>query len=158
MAAGEADFEGDTVIDAFDPLEGGANFKLKIKTVKEKNGRSYPNYDECAFLGKGSLEVSDEEFEKIFNSLHDINQYIDPTNNKLFKETEYLQKRLDKVVGKTPVTETIDELDEDETTDTVEETVTETLTPKTSVTSKVEVDTEEDEEMDDADDYFDDLG
>ncbi len=124
MSAGQSDFEGEETLDAFDPLEGGANFKLKIKTVKDKNGNSYPNYDECAFMSKSALEVSDEEFEKIFETLYDINQYVDPTNKKLFKQKEYLEKRIGIVTGKTTVAQTVDDLDEtEEETEPEEETV-----------------------------------
>lgn len=58
-SAMKPEFEGDEAIDPFD-LWTGANFKIKVKTVKEASGQSYPNYDESLFETPSVLHGDDE--------------------------------------------------------------------------------------------------
>jgi len=94
-SAMKPEFEGDEAIDPFD-LWTGANFKIKVKTVKEASGQSYPNYDESLFETPSVLHGDDEELEKIWRRAHSLDELI---SSDKFKSDDELQKRLDFVLG-----------------------------------------------------------
>lgn len=100
ISAMKPEFEGDESVDPFD-LWNGADFKIKVKTVKEAGGASYPNYDESSFMAPSSLSDDDEELEKIWKQCYSLQDLISPDK---FKSEEELQKRLDVVLGTTAPT------------------------------------------------------
>lgn len=96
LSAMKPEFEGDEVLDPFD-LWNGADFKIKVKTVKEGGSSvSYPNYDDSAFMSPSALSDDDEELEKIWKECHSLQEIISPDK---FKSGEELQKRLNFVLG-----------------------------------------------------------
>jgi hypothetical protein len=95
LSAMKPEFEGDEVLDPFD-LWNGADFKIKVKTVKESSGATYPNYDESSFMSPSALSDDDEELERIWKQCHSLQEIISPDK---FKSEEELQKRLDFVLG-----------------------------------------------------------
>ena len=79
----------DEPVQVFD-FDHGANFKLKIKTVKS-GPRSYPNYDSSSFnessaisLGNGAL--TDDEIEEIDAKLFRLNPIVDKENFKSYND------------------------------------------------------------------------
>ena len=87
----QPEFEDETPIDPFD-FWTGANFKLKL--VK-KDG--YWNYDKSEFAAPSAfLDGDDDELERIYKSLSNLNDFTDP---KEFKSYEDLKKRLDYTLG-----------------------------------------------------------
>ena len=95
VSALKPEFEGDEVLDPFD-LWNGADFKIKVKTVKESSGASYPNYDESSFMSPSALSDDDEELERIWKQCYSLRELISPDK---FKSEEELQKRLNFVLG-----------------------------------------------------------
>jgi hypothetical protein len=87
-------------ITVFDYYEG-ANFNLIIKKVKagKVNGKDVmmPNYDDSSF-DSVSCVGTDEEIEKIVNSLFGIKEFHSPT---LYKSYEELKEKHDRVIGQT---------------------------------------------------------
>ena len=91
LAAMQPEFEDETPINPFD-FWTGANFKLKL--VK-KDG--YWNYDKSEFASPSPLlDGDDDELERIYKSLNNLNDFTDP---KEFKSYEDLKKRLEYTLG-----------------------------------------------------------
>ncbi len=91
LAAMQPEFEDETPINPFD-FWTGANFKLKL--VK-KDG--YWNYDKSEFAAPSALlDGDDDELERIYKSLNNLNDFTDP---KEFKSYDDLKKRLDYTLG-----------------------------------------------------------
>ena len=91
LAAMQPEFEDETPINPFD-FWTGANFKLKL--VK-KDG--YWNYDKSEFASPSALlDGDDDELERIYKSLSNLNDFTDP---KEFKSYDDLKKRLDYTLG-----------------------------------------------------------
>jgi len=91
MAAMQPEFDDDEPINPFDFWQG-ANFKLKLKKVA-----GYWNYDSSEFASQSPLlDGDDDELEKIYKNLYDLNSFVDP---KEFKSYEDLKKRLEYVLG-----------------------------------------------------------
>jgi hypothetical protein len=100
LAAMQPEFEDETPINPFD-FWTGANFKLKL--VK-KDG--YWNYDKSEFAAPSPLlDGDDDELERIYKSLNNLNDFTDP---KEFKSYEDLKKRLDYTLGLRGVPKTQD--------------------------------------------------
>jgi hypothetical protein len=83
----------ETPIMVFDYYEG-ANFKLIMKKQKVGN-KSMPNYDSSKFDGV-SCVGTDEEIEKIHNSLYSLAEFITPDK---FSSYDELAKQYAKVCG-----------------------------------------------------------
>jgi hypothetical protein len=82
-------------VTVFDYYEG-ANFNLIIKKIKV--GEDYlPNYDSSSFDAVSCIGT-DEEIEKINNSLFGIKEFQDEKN---FKSYEELKEKNDKATGQT---------------------------------------------------------
>jgi hypothetical protein len=94
ISAMKPDFEGDDPVEVFDMWKG-ANFKIKVKTIRESNN-SYPNYDDSSFMNPSPLSDDDEEIERIWKQCHSLQELISPDK---FKSQEDLQKRLESVLG-----------------------------------------------------------
>jgi hypothetical protein len=98
MSAMKSEFDGDEILDPFD-MWNGADFKIKVKTVKESgNNNSFPNYDDSAFMSPRPISEDDEEIERIWRQCHSLQDLIAPDK---FKSPEELTKRLDYVLGTT---------------------------------------------------------
>lgn len=96
MSAMKPEFPGDPIIDVFNMWEG-ADFKIKVKTVKESSGGAiYPNYDDSVFMSPRPISEDDEEIEKIWRQCYSLQELISPDK---FKSPEELTKRLDYVLG-----------------------------------------------------------
>lgn len=85
-------FQDEAPLNPFHLYEG-ANLKIKIRNVEE-----YRNYDKSEFDKPGPLLSDDAQLEKIWKSEHSLLQFVDP---KQYKDFEFLQKKMDKVLGST---------------------------------------------------------
>jgi len=86
----------DPRFDPFDPEEG-ADFILKIKTIKEKSGTTYPNYDESRFATQTPLlGGSEKKISEVFTKLYPLKPFVAPSE---FKTYEELKAKLDDVFG-----------------------------------------------------------
>jgi len=84
-------FEDEEPINVFDFWEG-ANFKLKIRKVE-----GYRNYDKSEFDSASALlDGDDKKLEAVYNSMHDIGEYVDPKSYKSYAD---LKKKLYSVLG-----------------------------------------------------------
>lgn len=93
MDAMKPEFEDETPFDPFDFWKG-ANFKLKIRQDGD-----WPSYDKSEFESPSAVaDGDDEKLEEIYNSLHDLSEFVDPKNYKTYDE---LQARLNAVLGDT---------------------------------------------------------
>jgi hypothetical protein len=90
MDSMQPEFDDETPVNPFDFWEG-ANFKLKIRDVE-----GYRNYDKSEFAEVSAVSQSDEELEKIYNSMHDLREFTDPKNYKSYDE---LKAKLVSVLG-----------------------------------------------------------
>jgi hypothetical protein len=105
-AARSPQFEGDAAIEPFDLWAEGANFKIKVKTVEEASGRSYPNYDDSVFDNPGPLLGGDDSaLEAIWKQCHSLAEIV---STDKFKSTADLQKQLERVLG-APVGDSVQE-------------------------------------------------
>lgn len=84
------EFEDETAFNPFDPWDG-ADFKLRIRQVA-----GYRNYDKSGFADPKPMERTDEEIEKLWNSLYSLKDFHDP---KHFKSYDELLGSLNRVVG-----------------------------------------------------------
>ena len=97
-------FEDEKPLNAFD-LDEGANFKLKIRKVD-----GYWNYDKSEFDAPSALFDNDEKMEEVFNSQHDLQEFLAPTN---FKSYDELKTRLDVVLSGTVTAKTAESIMDD---------------------------------------------
>tara|TARA_R110001606_G_scaffold14319_2_gene60678 strand:+ start:18261 stop:19184 length:924 start_codon:yes stop_codon:yes gene_type:complete len=79
----------DDPIQVFD-YESGANFKLKVKTVKS-GARSYPNYDSSSFAEPSALSIngsvlSDAELDEVDAKLLRLQPLVEKKNFKSYKD------------------------------------------------------------------------
>lgn len=96
-AARSPKFEGDVAIEPFDMWADGANFKVKVNTVKEASGRSYPNYDDSGFDNPGPLLGGDDDaIEVVWRQCHSLQDLV---SEDKFKSNADLKKQLDRVLG-----------------------------------------------------------
>jgi hypothetical protein len=84
-------FPDEKPVNPFD-MWTGADFSLKIQVVD-----GYPNYDSSSFREASPLLGGDDEkLEKIYESQHDISEFVDPAKYKTYDE---LKARLSIVLG-----------------------------------------------------------
>lgn len=89
------EFEDETPVNPFDFWEG-ANFKIKIRQVE-----GYRNYDKSEFDKPSELFEGDEEkLKEIYESLHPIQEFVDPSTFKSYTE---LASKLNLVLGEKEV-------------------------------------------------------
>jgi len=138
LASMQPEFDDEKPVNPFDFWEG-ANFKLKLRKVE-----GYWNYDKSEFAEPAPLLDDDDELEKIYKSLYDLNEFTDAKN---FKSYEDLKKRLDQVLGNKGTTRRQDPevADEEEEFEPVQEKVSVRASSSSS---------SEDEDEDDALSYF----
>ena len=84
-------FEDETPVNPFD-FWGGANFKLKYRTVD-----GYGNYDKSEFDSSAPLSDDDAKMENIYKQCHSLEEFVNPET--AFKTYDQLKDRLDKVLG-----------------------------------------------------------
>jgi hypothetical protein len=100
-------FEDEEAINPFDFWEG-ADFKLKIRQVE-----GYRNYDKSEFDSQSELlDGDDDRLEKVYESLHSLQDFVDPKNFKSYAE---LQTKLNRVLGLGGVPVTNSAMDDDGT-------------------------------------------
>ena len=84
-------FEDENPINPFDMWEC-ADFKLKIRNVE-----GYRNYDKSEFSSPSSLyDGDDSRLESVYNQLHNLSEFVDPSNYKTYDE---LKSKLMRVLG-----------------------------------------------------------
>lgn len=84
------EFDDEVAFNPFDPWEG-APFKLRIRKVA-----GFRNYDKSSFADPKAMDRTDEEIEKLWNSLYSLKDFHDP---KHFKSYDELLGSLNRVVG-----------------------------------------------------------
>ena len=94
MDAMQPEFADEEPINPFD-FWTGANFKLKIRDVE-----GYRNYDKSEFASQEVLSDDDAKLEGLYNSMHDLAEYTDPTKYKSYTE---LKTKLMSVLGESAV-------------------------------------------------------
>ena len=90
MDAMQPQFADEDPVNPFD-FWGGANFKIKIRKVE-----GWTNYDKSEFDAPSELSADDAYLEGIYNSLHPIQEFLDPSTFKSYAE---LKTKLDSVLG-----------------------------------------------------------
>jgi hypothetical protein len=90
MIAEQLQGDGDEPVDIFD-FEEGCNFTLKVRRKK-----GYANYDKSQFSDPAPLEGGDELYEKIFEQIHELDEFL---ADKEFPSEEWQEKRLNHVFG-----------------------------------------------------------
>ena len=130
-------FEDETPVNPFD-FWGGADFKLKIRNVE-----GYRNYDKSEFASVSQFQSGDDaKLEAVYNSVHDLGEYIDPKNYKSYSE---LERKLFEVLGESVVSSTIT---------TAEQVELDEVTPAPKVDPVVETVPSGNSEDDDAMSFF----
>ena len=75
MDSMQPEFADESPVNPFDMWEG-ADFKLKIRNVE-----GYRNYDKSEFSSPSSLyDGDDSRLESVYNQLHNLNEFVDPSN------------------------------------------------------------------------------
>ena len=91
MDSMQPEFADESPVNPFDMWEG-ADFKLKIRNVE-----GYRNYDKSEFSSPSSLyDGDDSRLESVYNQLHNLNEFVDPSNYKTYDE---LKAKLMRVLG-----------------------------------------------------------
>ena len=91
MDSMQPEFADEEPVNPFDMWEG-ADFKLKIRNVE-----GYRNYDKSEFATQSALyDGGDSRLESVYNQLHNLNEFTDPSNYKSYDE---LKAKLMKVLG-----------------------------------------------------------
>ena len=83
-------FQDEEPVNPFDMWEG-ANFKLKIRQVE-----GYRNYDKSEFANKSAVAEGDEALEAIYNQMHDLSEWTDPSKYKTY---DALKEKLNRILG-----------------------------------------------------------
>lgn len=85
--------------------QNGANFKLKVKSVSDGRGGSYPNYDSSTFsepspISLNGKALTDEQIDEVEKNMYKIEPIIDKSNFKSFDElSKHLTQKSGIVVG-----------------------------------------------------------
>ena len=91
MDSMQPEFADESPVNPFDMWEG-ADFKLKIRNVE-----GYRNYDKSEFSSQSSLyDGDDSRLESVYNQLHNLSEFVDPSNYKTYDE---LKSKLMRVLG-----------------------------------------------------------
>lgn len=96
--AAKPKFADDLPVDAFDPFEAGATFKLKIFKEDGQVKYSKSGFEKPSRLG------TDEFIEEIWNKQHKLMEFLAPENFKSFEQIEERFNRfvLNKAAARTP--------------------------------------------------------
>ena len=91
MDSMQPEFADESPVNPLDMWEG-ADFKLKIRNVE-----GYRNYDKSEFSSPSSLyDGDDSRLESVYNQLHNLSEFVDPSNYKTYDE---LKSKLMRVLG-----------------------------------------------------------
>jgi hypothetical protein len=91
MEAMQPAFEDESPINPYDFWEG-ADFKIKIRKVE-----GWVNYDKSEFATPSALYEGDEaRLEEAYGQLHNLQDFLDPSNYKTYDE---LKSKLNRVLG-----------------------------------------------------------
>jgi len=84
-------------VEAINPFDlwNGCNFRIKIRSIKGADGKTYPNYDNSEFDSPSAVATNDEDIEKIWKQEYSLQQFIAPDQ---FKTREELLQRLNTVL------------------------------------------------------------
>lgn len=93
-------YDDEEKVNIFDFWEG-ANFRMRISTVRGSDGRSYWNYDDSTFDSPSALSDDDDKLEEIWQQQHSLDEIVAPDK---FKSYDELKERLNKVLGLTGAT------------------------------------------------------
>lgn len=93
-------YDDEEKVNIFDFWEG-ANFRMRISTVRGSDGRSYWNYDDSTFNSPSALSDDDDELEAVWNQQHSLDAIVAPSE---FKSYDELKERLNKVLALTGTT------------------------------------------------------
>jgi hypothetical protein len=91
---GKSEGDADLGVDSAEPVDvfslyTGTDFVLNI----HKKGQ-FPNYDKCQFVGEPySIKKTDEELMKVWKSVHNLSEFLDPSKFKSYEELEKLLLR-----------------------------------------------------------------
>lgn len=88
-------YDDEEKVNVFDMWDG-ANFRMRISTVKGSDGRSYWNYDDSTFDSPSALFDDDEKLEEIYNQQNSLADIVSPDK---FKSYDELKAKLNKVLG-----------------------------------------------------------
>jgi hypothetical protein len=107
------EFEDEDSMNPFDFWEG-ADFKIKIRKVE-----GWVNYDKSEFASPSALFDSNEDkLESVYNKLHSLQEFIDPSNFKTYAE---LEAKLERVLGGTAPSTTAEMIAREEVVEAVQE-------------------------------------
>jgi hypothetical protein len=90
MDAMQPQFADEQPYQPFDFWEG-ADFKIKIRQVE-----GYRNYDKSEFASRAALSDDESKLEGIYNSMHDLGEYTDPS---FYKSYDELKTKMNSVLG-----------------------------------------------------------
>ena len=138
-------FEDETPVNPFD-FWGGANFKLKYRTVD-----GYGNYDKSEFDSPGALSDDDDKMEAIYKQCHSLEEFVNPET--AFKTYDQIKDRLDKVLGVTSPVGTAETRDMYEDNSSSQESMFTKPTFKESPTPELKSSSNDDDD-DDSISYF----
>ncbi len=88
-------YDDEEKVNVFDMWDG-ANFRMRISTVKGSDGRSYWNYDDSTFDSPSALFDDDDKLEEIYNQQNSLADIVSPDK---FKSYDELKEKLNKVLG-----------------------------------------------------------
>ena len=144
MEAMSPEFEDESPVNPFCFWEG-ANFKLKVRKVK-----NFINYDKSEFDSATQLlDGNEEALEALYGQQHELQPFVDP---KEFKKYDDLKTRLELVLKEST------DSPRSSAADHATEEVADTTTTETETESVVVVGADDDEEAKDAKAYFEKLG
>jgi gp32 DNA binding protein like len=92
----------DADVAKFNPFDfyEGADFKIKIKTIKVGNDKAQPNYDDSAFLTPKPLSKDDTYLEETWKKCFSLQEML---SDKHFKTYDQLLKDLTRCLGFNPL-------------------------------------------------------
>jgi hypothetical protein len=88
-------YDDEEKVNIFDFWEG-ANFRMRISTVRGADGRSYWNYDDSTFDSPSAVSDDDDKLEEIWKQQYSLAEIVAPDK---FKSYDELKERLNKVLG-----------------------------------------------------------
>ncbi len=137
------EFQDETPVNPFDFWEG-CDLKLKIRKVD-----GYQNYDKSEFSKPSQfLDGDDSKLEKVYNSLYNLSEFLDPKNYKSYDE---LKEKLNRVLGgSVPLKNIVEQEDFHETVSTQNnrfETDESSFSDNQSMSSNSDNDTDDDKEV-----------
>lgn len=96
-------YEDQTPINPFDLWDTGANFRIRIKTIKTGDG-AQRNYTDSSFDQPSALFDDDSKIEAVWNKTYSLQQFLDPDAKEhdgrpMYLPYDVLQKKFYRVIG-----------------------------------------------------------